>query len=78
MIVLMLWTVPPRARECHECGRCVTPPAISGLTNDDVMVAHIGVRAAFLRADEMLEFHPVAHEEHWRVVPDHVVVALMV
>jgi hypothetical protein len=42
------------------------------------MVAHIGVRAAFLRADEMLEFHPVAHEEHWRVVPDHVVVALMV
>jgi hypothetical protein len=53
-------------------------PAISGLTNDYVMVAHIGVRAAFLRADEMLEFHPVAHEEHWRVVPDHVVVALMV
>ena len=29
-------------------------PAISGLTNDYVMVAHIGVRAAFLRADEML------------------------
>jgi hypothetical protein len=35
--------------------RALFAPAISGLTNDYVMVAHIGVRAAFLRADEMLE-----------------------
>ncbi len=20
--ILMLWTAPPPARECHECGRC--------------------------------------------------------
>jgi len=40
------------------------------------MVAQIVVRAALLRADEVLEFHRVADEEHRRVVPDHVVVAL--
>ena len=40
------------------------------------MVAHIGVGAAFLGADEVLELHRVAHEEHRRVVPHHVVVAL--
>jgi len=21
-LLLMLWTAPPPARECHECGRC--------------------------------------------------------
>jgi hypothetical protein len=40
------------------------------------MVAQIGIRAALLRADEVLKFHRVAHEEHRRVVPDHVIVAL--
>jgi hypothetical protein len=38
------------------------------------MVPQIGIRAALLGADEVLEFHRVPHEKHRRV-PDHVVVA---
>src|ERR1039457_6331730 len=41
-----------------------------------VVVAQVVVRAAFLGADEVLELHRVAQEEHRGVVPDHVVVAL--
>ena len=41
-----------------------------------VVVAQVVVRAALLGADEVLELHGVAHEEHRGVVPDHVVVAL--
>ena len=41
-----------------------------------VVVAQVVVRAALLRADEVLELQRVAQEEHRGVVPDHVVVAL--
>ena len=41
-----------------------------------VVVAQAVVRTALLGADEVLELHRVAHEEHRRVVAHHVVVAL--
>ncbi len=40
-----------------------------------VVIAQVVVSAAFLRPDEVLELHRVLHEEHRRVVADHVVVA---
>src|SRR6476620_6654974 len=50
------------------------PSRITAPTHISV-VAQIGVCAALLAADEVLEFHRVAHEEH-RCVADDVVVAL--
>ena len=41
-----------------------------------VVVAEAGIGPAFLGTDEVLELHRVADEEHRRVVPHHVVVAL--
>ena len=41
-----------------------------------VVVAQVGVRAALLRTDEVLELHRVPQEEHGGVVAHHVVVAL--
>ena len=40
------------------------------------MVAQVRVGPTLLGADEVLELHRITHEEHRRVVPHHVVVAL--
>jgi hypothetical protein len=42
-----------------------------------VMVTEAVVCPELLRADEVLELSGVTHEEHWSVVPDHIVVALV-
>ena len=41
-----------------------------------IVVTKIGVRAALLGADEVLELHRITHKEHGSVVTHHVVVAL--
>jgi hypothetical protein len=34
-LLLMLWTAPPPARECHGCRRCLGPPRFGGATLAD-------------------------------------------
>ena len=72
--------VPPRARDAavaHQPGHLVRRlrrqrPEVPL----HVVVAQVVRRAALLRADEVLELHRVADEEHRRVVADEVEVAL--
>ena len=72
--------VPPRAGDptvAHQHGDLVGRFRRKGPEVPlHVVIAQVGVGPALLRADEVLELHRVANEEHGCVVPHHVVVAL--